>query len=92
MTLSPKQELFCWLIGGMAVLELFDHSHTFNVIAETYYYGLALLFVIVFLFWLKFRKRPTRGPKWLRILANFILVIASAAFVLYLLGVITWYE
>jgi drug/metabolite transporter (DMT)-like permease len=92
VTLSSKQELFCWLFGGIAVLELFDNSHTFNVIAATYYYGFALLLVIAFLFWLKFRKRPTPEPKWLRTLANFVLVIVSATFVLYLLGVVTWYE
>jgi hypothetical protein len=47
MTLSSKQELLCWLIGGVAVIELFDNSHTFNVVAATYYYGFALLSVVV---------------------------------------------
>jgi amino acid transporter len=80
MTLSSKQEVLCWLIGGVAVIELFLRSHTFNVIAATYYYGIALLSVVVFLFWLRFRKRSTPRPWWLRILANFVLVIVTAAF------------
>jgi hypothetical protein len=53
MTLSSKQELLRWLIGGVAAVGLFLHSNTFNVIAATYYYGLALLSVVVFLFWLR---------------------------------------
>ena len=57
MTLSSKQELLCWLIGVVAVIELFDNSHTFNVVAATYYYGFALLSIVVLLFWLRFRKR-----------------------------------
>ena len=92
VTLSSKQELLCWLIGGIAATELFLHSHTFNVIAATYNYGIALLSVVVFLFWLRFRKRSTTRPRWLRILANFVLVIVTVAFLLYAAGVATWYE
>ena len=90
--LSTKQELFCWLIGVATVIVLFAHSHTFNVIAATYYYGFALLCVVAFLFWLRFRKRSSPGPRWLRILANFVLVIVTATFLLYVVGVATWYE
>jgi drug/metabolite transporter (DMT)-like permease len=86
MTLSIKQELLCWLIGGVVVVELFDYSSTFNVVAATYYCGLALLFVIASLFWLKFRKRLMPEPRWLRILAISILVFVSATFLIYLLG------
>jgi len=79
-------------MGGLAAIWLFVNSHTFNVIAATYYYGFALLSVVVFLFWLKFRKRPSPQPMWLRILANFVLVIVTATFLLYVVGVATWYE
>ena len=92
MTLSSKQELLFWLIGVVAVIELFDNSHTFNVVAATYYYGFALLSIVLFLFWLRFRKRPEPKPKWLKILANVVLVVVSATFLLYLAGVATWYE
>lgn len=92
MLFSAKQELFCWLIGGTVVIVLFLHSNTFNVIAATYYYGFALLSVVVFLFWLRFRKRPSPKPMWLRILANCVLVIVTATFLLYVVGVATWYE
>jgi hypothetical protein len=92
MTLSSKQELFCWLIGGLATMVLFLHSDTFNVVAATYYYGFALLSVVAFLFWLRFRKRPSTRPRWLRILSNFVLVIVAATFLLYIVGVATWYE
>jgi amino acid transporter len=92
MTLSSKHELLCWVIGGVAVIELFVHLHTFNVIAATYYYGFALLSVVVFLFWLRFRKTSSPEPSWLRILSNFVLVIVTATFLLYIVGVATWYE
>jgi drug/metabolite transporter (DMT)-like permease len=92
MLFSAKQELFCWLIGGVVAIELFVNSHTFNVIAVTYYYGFALISVVVFLYWLRFRKRPSPEPRWLRILANFVLVIVTATFLLYVVGVATWYE
>jgi hypothetical protein len=88
MTLSPRQEL----IGGVAPIGLFLHSNTFNVIAATYYYGIALLSIVVLLFWLRFRKRSTPRPWWLRILANSVLVIVTATFLLYVAGVASWYE
>jgi hypothetical protein len=92
MTFSAKQELSCWLIGAGSAIALFVHSNTFNLVAATYYYGFALLAVIVFLFSLRLRKRASPRPRWLRILANFVLVIVSATFLLYVAGVATWYE
>jgi len=92
MTLSSKQELFCWVIGSVVAIGLFVHSHTFYVTAATYYYGIALLSVMVFLFWLRFRKGSSPEPRLLRILANSILVILSGLFLMYLLGVATYYE
>ena len=92
MTLSSKQELFCWLIGAVAAIELFDYADAFKLTAATYYYGFALLSVVVFLFWLRFRKRASPAPRWLRILANVVLVIVTATFLLYVVGVATWYE
>jgi drug/metabolite transporter (DMT)-like permease len=92
MMLSSKQEVFCWLIGVVAAIELFVHSHTFNVTAATYYYGFVLLCVVVFLFWLRFRRRTLPEPRWLRSLANCVLVIVIATFLLYAAGVATWYE
>jgi hypothetical protein len=92
ITPSSKLELFCWLVGGVATIVLFLHSDTFNVIAATYYYGLAMLSVVAFLFWLRFRKRPSPQPRWLRILADFVLVVVTATFLLYVVGVATWYE
>ena len=92
MMLSSKQELFCWLIGGVTAIGLFGYSGAFKLTAATYYYGFALLSVVVFLFWLRFRKRQSPEPRWLRILANFILVVATSTFLLYVVGVATWYE
>jgi hypothetical protein len=92
VTLSSKQELFCWLIGCVAAIELFDYSNAFKLTAAACYYGLALLSIVVFLFWLKFRKRATPKPRWLKILANFVLVVVIATFLLYVVGIATWYE
>jgi hypothetical protein len=35
---------------------------------------------------------PSPEPRWLRILANFVFVIVTATFLLYVVGVATWYE
>jgi O-antigen/teichoic acid export membrane protein len=92
MTLSSKQELFCWLTGSLSAIALLVLSHTSYVTAATYRYGLALLFVVVLLFWFKFRRKPTPEPKWLRLVANSALVILSVVCLLYVLGVATWYK
>ena len=92
MILSSKQELFCWLIGGVVAIGLFGYSGVFKLTAATYYYGFALLSVVVLLFWLRFRKRPSPEPRWLRILANCVLIVVTATFLLYVAGVATWYE
>ena len=90
MALSPKQELFCWLTGTSLAIALFARS--FYVTTATYCYGLALLLVIAFLFWLRFRKNPARRPHWLRVIANSALVVLTVVSLLYGLGVATWYE
>ena len=92
MTLSTKQELFCWLAGSLLAVVLFALSHTFYVTAATYCYGLALLSVVGFLFWFRFRNKPVPEPRWLRFIANAALVILSLVCLLYILGVATWYE
>ena len=92
MTLSSKQELLCWLIGCVAAVGLFDYANAFKLTAASCCYGLALLSIVVVLFWLKFRKRATPMPRWLRILANFVLVVVTATFLLYVVGIATWYE
>jgi amino acid transporter len=89
---SSKQELFCWLAGTSLAIVFFALSHTFYVTTATYCYGLALLSLVAFLFWLRFRRNPDRRPKWLMVIANSALVILTLVSLLYLLGVATWYE
>jgi hypothetical protein len=71
---------------------LFDYANAFKLTAAACYYGLALLSIVLFLFWLKFRKRATLQPRWLRILANFVLVVVTATFLLYAAGIAMWYK
>ncbi len=92
MTFSPRQELFCWLVGALAVVGLFLHSNAFKLTLAASYHGLAMLLIVALLFWLKFRKKPAPEPKWLRILATVVLVIVTATFLLYAVGIATWYE
>jgi len=92
MMLSAKHELFCWLAGSYLAMELFSRSHTASVTTETFYYGVALFGIVVFLFWLKLRQRTTPEPRWLKITASLILVILSVVFLIYLLGVAAYYE
>jgi len=92
LKLSSTQELLCWLAGCIAAVGLFLRSHTFNVVRVTYYYGFALLCVVSFLFWIRFRREASPRPRWLKIVANSALIIVSVVFVLYALGVVTWFE
>jgi len=85
-------ELFCWLIGCVAAIGLFDYADAFRLTAATCYYGLALLAIVVFLFWLRFRKRAMPRPWWLRILATLGLILVTATFLLYVVGIATWYK
>ena len=85
-------ELLCWLIGCVAAIGLFDYANAFRLTAATCYYGLALLSIVVFLFWLMFKKRATPRPMWLRILATLGLVVVIATFLLYAVGIATWYK
>jgi hypothetical protein len=92
MALSWKQELFCWLSGTVAAILLFAFSHTFYVTHRTFYYGASLVAVGGFLYWIRFRKKPSPQPKWLRYLGNVLLLVVSAALLLCALGVATYYE
>ena len=92
MTLSSKQELFCNLIGCVVAIGLFGYANAFMLIAATCYYGLAMLSVVVSLFWLRFRKRAPHRPRWLRILANLALIVVTATFLFYVIGIAMWYE
>jgi len=85
-------DVFCWLIGCLAAIGLFDYANAFKLTAATCYYGLALLSVVVFLFWLMFRKRGAPRPLWLRILATLSLVVVTATFWLYVVGIAMWYK
>jgi hypothetical protein len=92
VTLSPKQELLCWLVGGTAAVELFDYSGGASKLTATAcYYGFALLSVVVVFFCLKFRKRSTPEPTWLKILSSFVLIVVTAVFLLYVAGIVVWY-
>jgi len=90
--LSSIQELVCWLATGSTAVALWLLSHTFYVTTATYSYGLVLLSLVVFMFWFKSRTRANSRPKWLRLVSNGVLVELSAVFLLYLIGVATWYE
>jgi hypothetical protein len=92
VTLSSKQELFFWLVGCVAAIELFAYANAFKLTAATVCYGLVLLSIFVFLLWLNFRKRIAPKPKWLTILANFILVVVAATCLLYVVGIAMWYK
>ena len=85
-------ELSCWLFGCVAAIGLFDYANAFKLTAATCYYGIALLSIVVFLYWLMFRKRATPRPMWLTILATLGLVVVTATFLLYWVGIAMWYK
>ena len=92
MTLSLRKELFFWLACALSGILLFVNSHTFYVTRITYAYGLGLLFITLFVFWLRFRKRPIGQPWWMKTVANLVFAGVCILFVIYLLGVVTWFE
>jgi inner membrane protein involved in colicin E2 resistance len=57
-------ELSCWLAGCVAAIGLFDLANAFKLTGAACYYGLALLSIVVFLFWLMFRRRATPSSPW----------------------------
>ena len=92
MTLSSRIEVLFSLVGCAAAIELFLYANAFELTGATFCYGLVLLSIVVFLFWLNFRKRTSPKPKWLKILTNFILVVVSAIFLFYVVGIAMWYK
>jgi hypothetical protein len=90
--LSPKNEPFVWFVCAAVAVIAFFTSHTFFVTAGTYASGGVLLALTAFLFRLRFRKRESPPTKGLTVTSNVILVALGAVTVLYLLGVVTWYE
>ncbi len=85
-------ELLLWLVLALADVLVFLNSHTFYVIAITFWYGLILLLITAALFWLKFRSQREQPATWLRFTTSVILVFSVAVLVLYALGVLTYYE
>jgi drug/metabolite transporter (DMT)-like permease len=92
MTLSPKVELCLLVAGTLLEVELSDYSHTFYVTAVTYYWGLALLCLTGLLFWIRFRRRSVPAPMWLKVIGTACVAIVAGVFLLYLYGVVTYYE
>jgi hypothetical protein len=60
--------------------------------AAACYYGLAILSIVASLFWLRFKKRVPPRPRWFRILANLALIVVTATFLFYVIGIAMWYE
>jgi len=52
-----KQEIWVWLISAVIAAEIFDNSHTFVVVPQTYIFGAAFLVLTFGLTWLKFDNR-----------------------------------
>ncbi len=92
MELSWKRELFCWITGTIGMAALFVNSHTFYVTRITFYYGAALLAVFLAMAGLRFRKRRATRPTWLKVVSNLAFLLVGFLFVMYLLGVGTFYE
>lgn len=67
-------------------------SHTFYVTSSTYVWGLVLLLISAFLFWLRFRRRMDTPKNWLTVISNICLCLLTLLVILYFLGVATWFE
>ena len=92
VALSPKNELFVWIVLALGAGVAFFTSHTFYVTSGTYASGAVLLGITAFLFYLRFRRRQTPRTKLLTATSNLILALLTLVVVLFVLGVATWYE
>ena len=90
--LTPKNELFAWIVGSCAAVTAFICSHTFYVTASTFWYGVPLVGSTTLLFWLRFRHREMQLTKMQKIVSASALVLLSTLVAMYLLGVTTYYE
>jgi hypothetical protein len=91
MSSSSKQLAF-WMASFILGIFLFANSHTFSVVRQTFYYGAALLTLLVLSFWVRLRKKDSVEPRWLRIVSVSVLFVLCSLFATYVVGVATWYE
>jgi len=92
VALSPKNEQSLWIVCAFSAGVVFLTSHTFDVGGGTYASGAVLLGITAFLFYMRFRRRHAPRTKSLTVTSNTVLVVLGLVLVLYLLGVVTWYE
>jgi len=91
INLGAKQELTCWLTACALALGALLLSHTGNVTKGTYWYGLLLFLLTVFLFWMRIEATSEAAPRWLRMVANFSVATVCVFFLLYLIAVAGWF-
>jgi len=89
---SPKNEQFLWIVCALGAGVAFLTSHTFYVTSETYERGAVLLGITAFLLYMRFRRRQTPRTKSLTLTSNTVFVVLGLVLVLYLLGVVTWFD
>jgi hypothetical protein len=92
VALSPQNEQSIWIVCAPIAGVAFLTSHTFDVGGGTYASGAVLLGITAFLFCIRFRRRQTPRTKSLTVTSNTVFVVLGLILVLYLLGVVTWYE
>ncbi len=92
MALSHDNERFFWILGVLLAGACLAFSHTFHVTTGTFVSGIGLFIVSICLLLLKVATRRTHKPRSLRWTSNLALTAVGAMFLLYILGVITWYE
>lgn len=90
--MNLKQEVLIWAVCSISAVVAFLLSHTFYVTTGTYVYGVIFCVFCAPLVWIKFRRRTARPDKSWQVISSCVLVLLGFVFLLYLLGVATWYE
>lgn len=90
--LSPKHELGILLFVSALVLLALLLSHTSEVTLATYWYGPPMVYGLILIFALRFRQARVSRPAWLRTVQNTCLVFVCFIFLVYLLGLASWYK
>jgi drug/metabolite transporter (DMT)-like permease len=92
MKLSNENERWFWILGAAAAGTCFAFSHTFYVTTQTFVLGGCLAAISCALLLFKIATRSPNKPKSVRWTSNVVLITVAAMFVLYMLGVLTYYE
>jgi hypothetical protein len=87
-----RRERVAWLAAIPLAVAMLFLSNDYEVTTETYWCGASLFLLTGYVVWLRFRGRPVEKPLATKFFESFVLAIVCGVFLLYLMGVATWFK